>query len=381
MKRIEHSRNDEDLVTQAFKPGATYVLADLGDDVTDLTVYRVRGDDRFEKLCHAAGCAWGSSYVKKNFVDLLETIFGKDTIEKYKADYPGDWDDLFFWKFEIVIRHAACLGHTNYLEFPWSFIGDSFSWVKDAIAAQGNANLKFTRGALAMKYPEVKKLFEPVFDNIAQHLAMIIRKVGRVKYMILVGGFASCRLLQEYLHDRFEKPFNLRIIIPSNSSLAVVMGAVLFGHDQTKIKTCRLRHSYGIECLGMSELPDLPNPSDRSSDFTFRTFMRRNQEMAVGEEVTLPFYPVHDDQTSAKIVVYKSDKERTMHVSEEGVRKVGVIELPLPNTSLGRNRMIVVSMKFEKIGLLKVYSLDLSSGERVEGFFKSAYTIHFIDGF
>ena len=159
MKRFGHSGY---LVARAFEPGETYVLADLGDDVIDLTVYGVIVDDRFEKMCHAAGCAWGSSYVKNDFVDLLETMFGKDTIEKYKTDYPGDWDDLFSLKFEAFSTFAF---GTNYVELPFSFhsfIGERDSSFKDDIAAQGNAS-QFTRCSLAITYPEVKKLFEPVF--------------------------------------------------------------------------------------------------------------------------------------------------------------------------------------------------------------------------
>ena len=362
--------------------GTTYVLADLGGGTADVTVHQVTGDGGVKELHHATGGAWGGTYVDRNFVDLLEAIFGKDAIDKYRKDFPGDWVELVSLKFEMNKRMAAP-GGTTYVEFPYSFhsfIDERGSSVKDVIAAQGNANLKFTRGALAMKYPEVKKLFEPVFDNIAQHLETVIRKVGQVKYMILVGGFATCKLLQTFLHDRFAN--NLRIIIPAESSLAVVMGAVLFGHDPTEIQSRRLRYSYGIECLGMPELPDLPNPTDPSSDafaslmmtvlglsnrgLMFKTFVRKNQDVAINEEVTHPFYPVRDDQTSADIVVYESDKERTMHVSEEGVRKVAEFKLPMPNTSLGRNREIQVSMKFGQTEF-KVHSLDKSSGKRVEG--------------
>ena len=364
--------------------GTSYLLADLGGGTADVTVHRVSGDGGVKELHHATGGAWGGTYVDKNFVELLERIFGKDIIEAYKTAYPGDWVQLISVKFEMSKRLAAP-GSTTYVEFPHSFhtfIGERGSSVKNQIAAQGNVNLKCTRFTLAMKYPEVRKMFEPVFENIAEHLENVIRGVRRVQYMILVGGFATCSILQTYLRDRFEKSFNLRVIIPSESSLAVVMGAVLFGHDPDDIQSRRLRYSYGIECLGMPDFSELPDVSDPSSvalssfmmsvlgfsdqGLKFKTFVRKNQEVAEDEEVTHPFYPVRDDQTSANIVVYESDNEKTMYISEDGVRKVASFELPMPNTRLGRNREIRVNMKFGQTEF-KVHSLDTSSEKEVKG--------------
>ena len=380
MKRIGHSCNDDGLATQAFTSGTTYVLADLGGGTADVTVHQVTDDGGVKELHHATGGAWGGTYVDKNFVELLEKIFGKETIKKYKTEYPGDWVELVSIKFETNKRMAAP-DSTTYVEFPYSFHSfvreDGPSSVKDKIAAMGNSNLKFTRGAVAIKYPEVRKMFEPVFQNIADHLETIIGSVGGVQYMILVGGFATCSLLRAYLRDRFEKPFNLRIIVPSESSLAVVMGAVLFGHDPTEIKSRRLRYSYGMKCRGKAEPPDLPGLSDAFSSLMksvqvlklvnkFKTFVKKNQEVAVDEEVTHVFHPARSDQLSADILIYESDKEATIHVDEDGVRKIAEFSLPMPITRLGRKRKILVNMKFGQTEF-KVHSVDMSSGKEVRG--------------
>ena len=361
------------------------MLADLGGGTADVTVHQVTGNGGVKELHHATGGAWGGMYVDKKFVELLEKIFGADTIDEYKTEFPGEWVDLVSMKFEMNKRTAGP-NRTSYVELPISFltfvVEKRGSPVKDHVSAMGNVNLKFARGALAIKYPEVRKLFEPVFDNIATHLETVIRQVPQIEYMILVGGFATCKLLQTYLRDRLETSFNLRIIIPSESSLAVVMGAVLFGHDPTEIQSRRLRFSYGIECVGIPDDGDLSDASDSSTGtfspfvmsvlgfsdrgLKFKTFVSKNQEVAIDTEVTHPFYPVRDDQTLASIVVYESDKEKTLYTSEDGVRKVASFELPMPNTHLGRNREIRVSMKFGQTEF-KLHSLDTSSKKEVKG--------------
>ena len=380
---IQQAPGDEGLVAQAFRSGTTYVLADLGGGTADVTVHQVT-ESGVKELHHATGGAWGGTYVDKNFVRLLHEIFGKDTIETYKAEFPGDWVELVSLKFEINKRTAS-LDAVTYVEFPFSFhsfLSDRESSAKEAIAAMNNPDLKFTRGTLAMKYPEVRKLFQPVFENIADHLETVIRDVDKVEFMILVGGFATCALLQTYLRERFEEPFNLRMIVPPQCSLAVVMGAVLFGHDPAEIVSRRVRYSYGIRYLGGPDLdvPDLKSedPSDTLSRLLmtmmtgvsmrrlkFKTFVSRNQEVPIDEEVTHSFSPCHPRQEAANIVVYESDKKNTQYVSEEGVRKIAQMELPLPNVDLGMNRELLVSMKF---GLteIKVHSVDLSSGKEAK---------------
>ena len=384
LKRIGQSYSGEGLVTRAFKSGTTYVLADLGGGTADVTVHQVT-EGGVKELHHATGGAWGGTYVDKNFVQLLQHIFGEDVIKEYRAECPGDWVDLISMRFETNKRTASLNGAT-YVEFPFSFhsfLTERGSSAKEAIAAMNNSDLKCSRGALAIKYPEVRKLFQPVFENIADHLETVIGDVGGVEFMILVGGFATCDLLQTYLRERFEEPFSLRIIIPPQCSLAVVMGAVLFGHDPAEIVSRRVRYSYGIECLGepQLDLPDLKSedPSHALSRLLmtmmtgvsmqrlkFKTFVERNQEVSIDEEVTYPFSPCHPRQEAAEIVVYESDTEKTQFVNEEGVRKIAQMELPLPNVDLGMNRQLLVSMKF---GLteIKVHSVDLSSGKRVEG--------------
>ncbi|XP_065831929.1 uncharacterized protein [Oscarella lobularis] len=325
-----------------------------------------------------------NSAVDKNFVQLLHSIFGKGVIEKYEVEYPGDWVDLISMKFETNKRTSSP-NNATYVEFPFSFhsfLTDRKTSVKGAIAATGNSNLKCVRGALAMKYREVCKLFQPVFVNIAEHLETIIRNVGRVEYMILVGGFATCELLQNYLRDRFEKSFSLRIIIPPESSLAVVMGAVLFGHDPTEVVSRRVRYTYSMECR-----PEFVEGLDPVSycivDDTgterclhrLQIFVQRNDELEVGQEVMHVFYPPSANTTKVDICIYSSEILLPRYSTDEGVKQVARMTLPMPNTKGGKNRRLHVAMRFGKTEI-EVVSTDVSSNTEVRGTVKLDFLGH-----
>ena len=65
--------------------------------------------------------------------------------------------------------------------------------------------------------------------------------------ILLVGGYAESPLVQE----RFRKEFtNYRIINPQDSSLVVMKGAVLFGHNPMFISASISRFSYGSAIQG-----------------------------------------------------------------------------------------------------------------------------------
>ena len=339
--------------------GSTYLLADLGGGTADVTVHKVSSTGKMKERHRATGGAWGGTYVDQNFVKLLESIFTKDWIRSYRDENPGDWVDLMTVKFETSKRLASA-NSTMYVEFPHSFhdfVRESGSSIERCISSAKNPNLKFSRGSLAMKYAEVRKLFNSVLDNIVVHLKSVIKKVGGVNYIILVGGFATSQLLQTRIRDDFEKSLKLRVIIPPESSLAVVMGAVLFGHDPTQISSRCCRYSYGTDYIDTRSV---------KRDWKFQTYVKKNQEIGLNDKVTHTFRPLYAEQTKCKFGVYESDSENPVMINEPDVREVASFVLPMPDTRKGLDRKIFTTMLF---GLteIAVESLDETSGKQIGG--------------
>ncbi|XP_065839393.1 heat shock 70 kDa protein 12A-like isoform X2 [Oscarella lobularis] len=226
------SQDSED-TTLAFEPETRYLLADFGGGTVDATVHEVQSDNRIRELHHATGGAWGGVYIDQNYVQLLERIFGEKMIEKFRSNHQRDWTDMMLTKFESAKRNIRPEG-TLYLELTrpfYDFMNGEATSIKECINRFDNDDVRLVRGYLSLKYPEVKKLFEPVFSNICAHLKRLLENHPGVKFMILVGGFASSELLQTYLKTKFESSFGLRVIVPPHPSFSVMIGSVLFGHD------------------------------------------------------------------------------------------------------------------------------------------------------
>ena len=90
-------------------------------------------------------------------------------------------------------------------------------------------------------------VFESFFDtsitNILGKASDIREKLPDISSILVVGGFAECRILTERLRERF---INHTILVPDNPSVAVLKGAVMFGINPTAIRTRVCRYTYGI---------------------------------------------------------------------------------------------------------------------------------------
>ena len=85
--------------------------------------------------------------------------------------------------------------------------------------------------------------FGGIVEKITSHVEGLLRdpKLAKCEYLFMVGGFSESRLLQNEMKKRFSK----RLFIPSDTQLAVLKGAVLFGHYPTEITSRIARKTYG----------------------------------------------------------------------------------------------------------------------------------------
>ncbi|CAG2218745.1 unnamed protein product [Mytilus edulis] len=90
-----------------------------------------------------------------------------------------------------------------------------------------------------------KNLFDKTVKNILTLLKELFkRKVESVALLLLVGGFSECTLLQAEI----KKTFISESDVPEESSLTVLKGAVLFGHNSEVIFSRKTRVTGGVGC-------------------------------------------------------------------------------------------------------------------------------------
>eukprot|EP00118_Oscarella_pearsei_P014366 m.122707 g.122707 ORF g.122707 m.122707 type:complete len:572 (+) comp37797_c0_seq1:24-1739(+) len=351
--------------TEAYKSGTKYLLADCGGGTVDVAVHEVGADGTMRELHHATGGAWGGTYVDNNFVSLLERMFGKESIERFQKDHQGEWVNLISQKFEAAKRCAE-LDKTIHVEFPY----DLFDVMKDYIKPLGNKDLKFASGRLQINYPEVSKLFEPIFIPIADHLKTIIKKNDGIKYVILVGGFATCPLLQIHLKEQLESSYCVRVMVAREASLAVLMGSVLFGHDPKALTARRAKYTYGVASHKVFEQGD--DNSRRITDDYGRTlcrdafiiFVKKNQEIKVNEEIQCTFEPTKKDCAESFFQIGLSEDENPHYFDSDRMKKTALLTVRTGSQSK-KKPAFTVFMKFGATEV-KIRAVNMSTEKNDE---------------
>jgi len=105
-----------------WKPGLRYMVVDLGGGTADVTVHKVTEQQSLGEVVASSGGAWGSVYIEKEFIRLLEAIFGEKVVQSYWTSYPLDaielLNDFERLKTSVTIKDSK----SKRLRLPLSFM-------------------------------------------------------------------------------------------------------------------------------------------------------------------------------------------------------------------------------------------------------------------
>ncbi|XP_021375611.1 heat shock 70 kDa protein 12A-like [Mizuhopecten yessoensis] len=221
-------------VTDAFRPGGSYMIVDLGGGTVDTTVHEVAEDGRLMEVRQASGGPWGGTSVDDTFYDFVVKKFGKDFIEQFRIERASEWMKL---SCEFETQKRKLKYDTNYnikIEIPQRLIAES--------------NLKVTDiqsyNKLSIENDEFKNFFRPSTDDIVTHIQSILSEVSHVDLILLVGGFSTSGYVSRVIMDAFP---DKRVVVPLQAEVAVMYGAVLCGFEPLVISSRVCRHTYGID--------------------------------------------------------------------------------------------------------------------------------------
>ncbi|CAG2249163.1 unnamed protein product [Mytilus edulis] len=94
-----------------------------------------------------------------------------------------------------------------------------------------------------------KSLFTATCDNVISLIQSVLQQgtVSNVSSILLVGGFAECKMIQNSLKTAFP---SINIVLQDDSGVIVLKGAVLFGYKSDIISSRIARCTYGTSFHG-----------------------------------------------------------------------------------------------------------------------------------
>ena len=209
----------------------------------------------------------------------------------------------------------------------------------------------------------------------ANSISEIINEINKkevIKTIIFVGGYCSNEILVNLIKNNLKK---VKVFLqPSNPSLAIMEGAVLFGIEPSTINMRKAKYTIGDD----ASLPwDDKNHSGKGEKFfnedmnkwyckkCFIKYIEINQNLKYEETISKEYF-IFKNQKNVEINFYKSQKINPIFTFEEGVIKIGECLLEIGKTYENlKDRTLKVTMKFGGT-FIDVTAIHIKSGKSVK---------------
>ncbi|XP_045171003.2 heat shock 70 kDa protein 12A-like [Mercenaria mercenaria] len=342
-----------------FSSGTKYLVLDAGGGTIDITVHEVTTSGELKELHKASGGAWGGTKVDQAYEAFLTSIVGSEVIMKFKNKHMDDYIEVFR-DFEIKKRQISPTKQEKVtIRMPAS-LSTLCSEMRSSdlksliLQSRFGSKVKVLSDKLRVDADVVREFFRPTVRNIISHIATLLKEpsVHGCAAILMVGGFSASPMLQESVQAKFR---NLRVIVPDDAGLAVLKGAVIFGHEPTAIteRVCKYTygtgttHKYDETCEHPKGRVERDGNGDLRCYDIFSIHARSGKSVKLNEEQPEQSYsPVSDDQTEIGFKIYSSSTAHPHFITEEGCSLIGELTIPISDTSLGRNHKFGTSFIF-----------------------------------
>lgn len=197
----------------------------------------------------------------------------------------------------------------------------------------------------------VKEFFKESVDSILDHVSNLLKhpSASSCSAIVMVGGFSESPMLQETIKKQFSA---LRVIIPHEAGLAVLKGAVIFGHRPSIISERISKFTYGVACntpFDPSRHPAsrkvIAETGEEKVEHSFSVHVKVGERLKTDSVQSSESYtPSTENQDGMTIQFYATTTPCPLFVDEPGCSKIGVMQVDLPGRGL--DRKAIVSLKF-----------------------------------
>ncbi|XP_033742683.1 heat shock 70 kDa protein 12A-like [Pecten maximus] len=333
---------------ESAKSGEKYMILDLGGGTADITVHERQVNDSLKEIHEPTGGPWGGTAVDREFFKFLAQVFGGKVVEKFKRKCMSDYVD-FCRDFEMKKRtiKAETTGKVS-LKLPRSFKEifeeNSNTTVHNALSnSEYLEKCRYFSDKLRIDADVLKGFFEVPIKEIVSHVHKLLKKVGRIEMIMMVGGFSDCELVDKAIRDNFP---GIAILNPKDGVLAVLKGAVIYGQNPTAIVSRVARYTYGYEVWPKFN-PKI-HPLDKKVSLSgieccrgvFQHYIRIGTEIQCGDYITSTHRPASEKQNDMTINIYTSQQKDPKYITDPDVRLLGTLKIPLPVFKPGLSRNI-----------------------------------------
>lgn len=314
----------------------------LGGTV-DITVHEKLAGDGLKEISRATGGDCGGTSVDAEFIQLLAKIFGAPLLHTLKREQPDAYLDLIR-EFETVKRTitASKEGKIN-MTIPFTTL-DSLckKHLKEDLAS--TLSLSPYTNTISIRGDKMRidaDIFKNLFDKTIKNILALFQRIftrkesESVTLVLLVGGFAECSLVQGKIKKTL---LPRRVIVPEESGVAVLKGAVLFGHNSGAIYSRKIRFSYGVRWRPIfdAEVHDQQHyvkiNGEPHCKNAFDIIMKKDTNVKPGTTVKRKYFSFKGEDT-IDFIIFTSEKKSPTYTDEDRCSRVGNTKIDISDSS------------------------------------------------
>ncbi|XP_052068176.1 heat shock 70 kDa protein 12A-like isoform X2 [Mytilus californianus] len=333
--------------------GTKYMVVDLGGGTVDITVHEKKNDGSLKEICHASGADYGGTSVDRTFFKLIESIIGTAAMKEFKSKYLELYLDLSR-DFEIKKRNFGTSEEIRmfipfmiFEELCEKHLNKNF---KSAIeSSKFSTDIATRYGNIRIKEDTFISVFQQTIVGITKLIGEILNKKGvdGLSQIILVGGFSECTLVKKEIKSTFP---DKKVIVPIDSGMAVLKGAVIFGNKPGAISERIAKCTYGFSKRKKFD----PQKHDRSHleivdgkdkcSHVFDPIVKRNEILPLGKEVISTAKLKPENNGLFTLLIYQTEKDNPVYTDEDDCSVLGTITEQISDT--GTSDKIKVKLIF-----------------------------------
>ncbi|XP_053399962.1 heat shock 70 kDa protein 12A-like [Mercenaria mercenaria] len=334
--------------------GTKYMVVDLGGGTADISVHEKCADGTLKELHKTSGGPWGGMYVDQNYFKWLESFYGQRALERLKLEDMTDFFDLLR-EFEtkkrsvtsdskemVNFRIAASLKEMSEEE--------ENTTLQDRLAALSlQEKVSVKRDRMRIDPSIVRSWFHEPIDNVIQHMNEILAEpqMRQVTSILLVGGFGESTYVQGKIRKAFAEK---RVIVPEEAGLAVLKGAVRFGHEPDIVSARVMSYTYGIArtkrfdpSKHLLSKKVFVNGKEKVTDI-FDIFVSSGETIKPGQVVTQRYTPNNFERTT--LCIYCSTDPHPEYVTDATCKKLGQLQVKHEEGEALQDKKFIVSLVF-----------------------------------
>ncbi|CAG8500112.1 2029_t:CDS:2 [Racocetra fulgida] len=323
---------------------------DCGGGTIDLTVRKLLENNQLGEDTERSGDFCGATYVDKEFLKFLEDRVGKDAIkmlrekhysqlsymvqqfcDRVKTRFTGKESE--FRKYNLDIE-KTCPALKQYVS----------GSVRDELSDEEDWEID-------IDFETVKSFFDPVINKILRLISVQLSK-SMCSVMFLVGGFSESKYLQQRIKQNFPE---CKVAVPPHPMAAIARGAVEYGLDMDAIKSRVLKWTYGVAVYPIFQEGDpLSRKTSNGRIQKFRLMAKRGVQVEINQQFSTRQYPVEPNQTMILFRFYYTPRKSAQYCDESGMNKLGEFRVDLPDTHLGINRPVLLTLCFGSMEIIAI---------------------------